>query len=232
MRIKIDSKDGVVLHTAKQYCEEDIIITLDSSLFPSGKIEITDTNEVDVTAYETAQINDNNLKAENIAEGVEILGVVGNFKGGIEPSGKYIITNTQEVDVTQYAKAQVIDENLKAENIVENVEVLGIIGTYRRGGLTPEGTLDIVENGEYDVTTYEKANVAIPEYTEAYEVTPKTYEAQTLETKNKLLVDNVTVKEIPISKASNMAGGYTVTIGDIPVDKNGETILLNVREED
>ena len=44
-----------------------------------------------------------------------------------------IRTNTEEYDVTQYSTAQIKDENLKAENIAENVEVLGITGTFRGG---------------------------------------------------------------------------------------------------
>lgn len=45
-----------------------------------------------------------------------------------------------------------------------------------------------------------------------YEVTPRVYE-QILETKDKLMLDDVTVKVIPLSKVINLQNGYTVTIG-------------------
>lgn len=44
-----------------------------------------------------------------------------------------------------------------------------------------------------------------------YEITPKV-EAQTVPTKNKVLVDDMTIKSIPIYKTSNNSGGTTVYI--------------------
>ena len=55
---------------------------ISTGITPSGKIEITNTEEINVTNYETAQVVDSNLSAENIKEGVSILGKVGTFKGG------------------------------------------------------------------------------------------------------------------------------------------------------
>lgn len=86
MQIKILNKNGITLCTAKKYCEEDIIIKLDNSLIPVGSIDITNTEEVDVTRYARAKIKDENLKAENIAENVEVLGITGTFRGGIDTS--------------------------------------------------------------------------------------------------------------------------------------------------
>lgn len=50
-------------------------------IVPEGKINITNTQEIDVTQYAKAQVVDENLKAENIAEGVEVLGITGTMKG-------------------------------------------------------------------------------------------------------------------------------------------------------
>lgn len=50
------------------------------------------------------------------------------------------------------------------------------------------------------------------QYTGSYEVTPKTEET-ILQTQNKLMTDNLTVKEIPFYRVSNPAGGETVYIG-------------------
>ena len=206
MKININKRSGAVLRTKNKYCNEDISIVLDSKLFPAGKINISDTKEVDVTKYEKAQIVDENLKAENIAEGVEVLGITGTHAGGgIEPagtkeidqnglydikeyefvdvsvkekpqqqksveyiengeyevlpdednvlsqvmvsvnvpipSGKIDITTTNEIDVTKYASAQVVDENLKAENIAEGIEILGVVGEFKGGVDTSDGTI-------------------------------------------------------------------------------------------
>ena len=49
-------------------------------------------------------------------------------------------------------------------------------------------------------------------YDGSYEVTPRVY-AQTLSTDNKLMEDDVTVHEIPVTRTSNPEGGLTVLIG-------------------
>ena len=52
----------------------------------------------------------------------------------------------------------------------------------------------------------------VPEYTGAYDVTPKTV-AQTLETKDKKMKDKVSVLAIPYFEVSN-TDGITVIIGE------------------
>ena len=49
-------------------------------------------------------------------------------------------------------------------------------------------------------------------YAGAYDVTPRTA-SQTLQTKDKLLLDDVTVSSIPYYETSNTAGGKTAYIG-------------------
>jgi hypothetical protein len=56
----------------------------DNYVLPTGTIEITDTEETDVSDYATAQIVDVNLKAENIKNGVIILGITGEYTGETE----------------------------------------------------------------------------------------------------------------------------------------------------
>lgn len=51
-----------------------------------------------------------------------------------------------------------------------------------------------------------------PIYDGPYEVTPHFYE-QELQTKNKLMTDDVTVEIIPAHETTNPQGGLTVTIG-------------------
>lgn len=52
----------------------------------------------------------------------------------------------------------------------------------------------------------------LPYYTEAYVVVPKIIE-QNLDTDNKSLTNDITVKAIPYEEVSNTSGGLTVTIG-------------------
>ena len=60
--------------------------------------------------------------------------------------------------------------------------------------------------GEVQVVT-----VGAPPYDGAYDVTPKT-EAQTLATKDRRMVEDVTVQAIPYAEVKNTARGVTVTI--------------------
>ena len=53
----------------------------------------------------------------------------------------------------------------------------------------------------------------IPPYEGEYEVTPKTYDEQVLPTKNKRMINNLTVKKIPQYEVSNDSG-CTLIIGD------------------
>ena len=45
-----------------------------------------------------------------------------------------------------------------------------------------------------------------------YNVTPRVYQ-QILETKDKLMIDDVLINVIPMAKVINLSNGYTVTIG-------------------
>ena len=58
------------------------------------------------------------------------IGKTNSASGGIQPTGKLAITTTQEVDVTNYATAQVEDANLAAGNIKLGINILGITGTF------------------------------------------------------------------------------------------------------
>lgn len=66
---------------------------------------------------------------------------------------------------------------------------------------------DILLEGELDVGSGGR----LPNFDGEYTVTPKIY-AQTLETKNKSMIDDLVVNQIPYSEVSNPSGGNTVNI--------------------
>ena len=70
------------------------------------------------------------------------------------------------------------------------------------GKLSPQGQL----TGKLNLQkTY-------PQYTGEYFVLPKAHQAQILETANKLVVQNITVYEVPYEETHNESGGSTVYI--------------------
>jgi len=58
--------------------------TGEEGITPSGTKFINTTNKIDVYSYEYAQVEETNLIADNIKEGISILGVVGTHKGGTD----------------------------------------------------------------------------------------------------------------------------------------------------
>ena len=79
-----------------------------------------------------------------------------------------------------------------------------------------EAVVEISENGEFGV--YQEAS-SRQGYGGPYNVKPS-FEDQTLYTRDKLMLEDVTVDAISVSRVTNPAGGKTVYIGGI-IDYGG-----------
>lgn len=84
--------------TAKFKDEDEIVA-------PTGKKNITDTAETDVTNYASAQVVDANLVPENIAAGAVVLGVVGTHQGGGDITIEPLTVNENGTTVAPSGKA-------------------------------------------------------------------------------------------------------------------------------
>lgn len=116
------------------------------------------------TGYELAKVTinavtksiDANIKAENIKQGVSILGVQGSFQGSKAPA-------LQEKIVEPSIIAQEITADSGYDGL-SKVTVEAIPDEY----IVPSGTLSVTENGTQDVTEY--ANVEVNVVTGEYNV--------------------------------------------------------------
>lgn len=141
----ISNPNGITLPTKNTLVDDDIKIKIDKNLLgikPSGKIEITTTEEIDVSSYEKAQVVDENLTAENIAKDVEILGVVGTFEGGTDTTDATATANDILKGKTAYGKEGRI---VGAIETYDGASDVGSSGNEQEDGLI-EGTLTSYTN--------------------------------------------------------------------------------------
>ena len=113
-------------------------------------------NEV-IAKKVTASI-DSNIKAENIKQGISILGVTGTFNYVTDPLTVTPTTLTQVINPTHDGFGTVtvkpvtseIDNNIKSQNIIQGITILGVAGSAIE---SKETTRHITANGIYTPET-------------------------------------------------------------------------------
>lgn len=120
-----------------KYFNEVVVNPIPSEyIVPNGNIDIVDTNEIDVTQYAKAQIKDENLKAENIAENVEVLGITGTFRGGVDTSDANATANDILVGKSAYVKEVKIEGAIETYDYSNSEEVKPEIDKFITGEMT------------------------------------------------------------------------------------------------
>lgn len=153
MRIDLTTTKNVKLKTAGKYTGEDIEVVpnLQSKLI--NPTELDQVLNVDDGFSGMKQVKVNAIPSDYVGSGVTRKG-----ETAYTPT-----TTDQEIASGQYLSGkQVIkgDSNLVAENIAKDKTIFGITGTHE-GGITPEGTMLIQQNGVYDVTTIAEVDVQV-----------------------------------------------------------------------
>ena len=110
MEIILKNKDGVVLHTANKYCEEDIEVGIETQevvIIPSKEEQIQEGLLGKVTVQGVTASIDENIKSENIKLGTTILGVEGGYEG-IDTSDATALSEDILQDKTAYVNNEKI----------------------------------------------------------------------------------------------------------------------------
>lgn len=130
-----------------------------------------------------------------------------------------MITLPTHVDMDIVTNDSVYEANLLSNESVHQAELVSndkayeakIVtdGTYAAEALQDPLVLDL------SVVNAIKINGGFPEYAGAYEVIPSAKSDITLNTKDKVCVDNITVNKITKFETANPGGGYTLYIAEM-----------------
>lgn len=219
------------------------LVGINASNIKSGtrvRVETTDSHTLsDVTGTFTSEPSATAATASDIAlnkaayvNGQRVVGT-NTGGGGITPSGNINITDTQQVNVTNYATAQVVDANLEAQNIRNGVTILGVLGNFSGGGGgtdTSDGTLTSTTQLADGVVAYSQGarfvgTYDVNDYLENITVSLSNSDQLLSPTSPNVGFDTVLVRGVSTSGivAANIKAGTNVRVTD-----TGSTTLVNV----
>lgn len=143
---------------------------------------------------------------------------------GVQPTGKKEITSTEEVNVANYATAQVVDADLVAGNIKKDVDILGVVGSYEAAA-SDFSTAEVVvtDNGaeqtiagainisdDYLMTDYVTTGSSTPDTVTA--VLYKGSASWMIGTGTVSVTGNATAETSPFGTQVTITGDCTITI--------------------
>lgn len=164
--------------------------------------------------------------------------------GGIVPVGTKTVNITENgekvEDVTQYEKVKVITDvpvGVFPDGVLEiikngdyNVTEKKSVSVNVPVGITPEGTKEIVKNGAYDIAEFASVNVNVP----ATGITPEGTKSLTI-TKNGTVTEDVsTYKNVSVTVAVPGSGGTedkTAAFLDGTITEYSNSELTEIREK-
>lgn len=164
--------------------------------------------------------------------------------GGIVPVGTKtvnITANGEKVeDVTAYEKVKVITDvpvGVFPDGVLEivangdyNVTEKKSVSVNVPIGITPEGTKEIVKNGAYDVAEFASVNVAVPDKG----ITPEGTKVMTLTANGTVTEDVSTYKNVEVTVAVPVPGGdgdKTAAFLDGTITAYSNSELTEIREK-
>lgn len=185
------------------------------------------TGEYTITPNEQAQVLETN--GTKLLDDVTVEAIPSEYVGSTVPrktAQTYTpTTSDQTIPSGQYLTGvQTLkgDSALVAENIKKDAEIFGVRGSFE-GGITPVGAIDISENGDFDVSTFATARVAVPWNWIGKEAELlKTYQFGTIS-----LAETTYPSWTPSNTASNIRSAEIIDNVDADMDEYEYVIIYN-----
>lgn len=169
---------------------------------------------------------------------------VGSSGGGIVPAGTKTVNVTENgekvEDVTQYEKVKVVTDvpvGVFPDGILEivangdyNVTEKKSVSVNVPVGIVPAGTKEIAKNGAYDVTEFASVNVNVP----ATGITPEGTKSLTITANGTVTEDVSTYKNVDVTVAVPASGGdvdKTAAFLDGTITAYSNSELTEIREK-